>query len=139
MDKLFKFELGDVVVAKRHKKSRLFEGKITVRMNLALGNRYEYRPTDGFCMVEAEQDLILADHKPAWLRKGVKVQWLGKGSHCVYVVTQIRRTHPCSFVAERVLIGKDGNPAGKERMTFHCGAEDVRYWARSQVKKIKGS
>lgn len=136
MGKLFKFELGDVVVARRHAGHEVLEGKITIRMNLASGNRYEYRPADGSCKVEDERDLILADHRPSWLRKGVKVRWLGEGPHKVFVVTRIRRTKPCSFEAERDLIGKEtGNLVGKERNVFHCGVEDVPYWERHREPK----
>jgi hypothetical protein len=144
MDKLFKFELGDVVVARRHAGHEVLEGKITIRMNLASGNRYEYRPADGLCKVEDERDLILAEHRPSWLKKGAKVRWLGEGRNLVYVVTSVNRRYrgmpagmPTSFDAERDLKDKLGRPVGKEVIHSSCGARDIPYWERYQEPKAK--
>jgi hypothetical protein len=130
MGKLFKFELGDVVCEKIAKRVKELEGKITIRMNLTSGNRYEFRLSDGFCLVRDEKDLILADRRPSWLKKGAKVQWLGEGSHHVFVVTKVRRTNPCSFEAERNIISKSRKLMGRELSIFRCGAKDVKYWAQ---------
>jgi hypothetical protein len=130
MVEIFKFELGDVVSERKYKGRRRMEGKVTIRMNFVSGNRYEFRPVDGFCLVRDEKDLILADRRPSWLRKGAKVQWLGEGSHDVFVVTKIRRTNPCSFEAERDIIGKSGKLVGHVLSIFRCGAKDAKYWAQ---------
>ena len=84
MGTLFKFELGDVVASKADKS---IEGKIVARLNMASGNRYEFQSADGSCVNRDERDLALAERRPPWLKKGVKVRWLGEGRHDVYVVT----------------------------------------------------
>jgi hypothetical protein len=95
-------------------------------------------------MVEAERDLILAEHRPPWLKKGAKIRWIGEGRHFVYVVTSVNRRcpgmpagMPTSFVAERDLIDKLGLPAGKERISSSCGAKDIPYWERYREPKVK--
>jgi len=141
MDKSFKFRLEDVVAVKG---DRSMEGTITIRMNVASGNRYEFRLADGSSVIRDERDLVLAEHRPSWLKKGAKIRWLGEGRHDVYVVTRVNRRWrgmPAgispTFNAERDLKDKLGNPAGKEVVSSSWSAKDIMYWERYREPRRK--
>ena len=114
----FKFDRGDRVVAPNKTSGIVFQ-----RIDTDLGNLYAVRFDDGIKFDVPEKTLRLVRYKPKWLRKGVKIQWMGEGRHDVYVVDWINRKTP-PYVKGHDLSYKD------IEMGFTCTEANMKQWRR---------
>jgi len=114
----FKFDRGDRVVAPNKT-----SGIVVQRIDTDLGNLYAVRFDDGLKFDVPEKTLRLVRYKPKWLRKGVKIQWVGGGPRDVYVVDLVSRSAPPIV---RVLNQRVKNYV----MEFSYTEVNMKFWRR---------